>query len=58
LVAGDARVRVEPDAAVGTGVRAVSADGVVEVDNTLEGRLDRLRARVAFVALQRLEADA
>jgi len=58
LVADDARVRVEPGAAVGTGVRAVSADGAVEVDNTLEGRLDRLRARVSFAALHRLEADA
>jgi vacuolar-type H+-ATPase subunit E/Vma4 len=57
LVAGNARVRVAPDAAVGTGVRAISADGVVEVDNTLEGRLDRLRARVRFVALRRLEVD-
>jgi vacuolar-type H+-ATPase subunit E/Vma4 len=58
LVAGNARVRVEPDAAVGTGVRAVSADGVVEVDNTLEGRLGRQGARVSFAALHRLEADA
>ncbi len=58
LVAGNTRVRVEPDAAVGTGVRAVSADGVVEVDGTLEGRLDRLGPRVAFAALHRLEKDA
>jgi vacuolar-type H+-ATPase subunit E/Vma4 len=58
IVADRAGVRVEADAAVGTGVRAVSADGVIEVDNTLEGRLDRLAARVSFVALHRLEADA
>jgi vacuolar-type H+-ATPase subunit E/Vma4 len=58
LVTDKPRVQVEPDAAVGTGVRAVSADGVVEVDNTLEGRLDRLSARVSFAALHRLAADA
>lgn len=58
IVADRAGVRVEADAAVGTGIRAVSADGVIEVDNTLGGRLNRLAARVSFVALHRFEADA
>lgn len=36
------------------GVVVASADGRIRVDNTFEGRLDRLRARVQQVILERL----
>lgn len=47
---------VTADVTVGSGIRVVTTDGAVEVDNTLEGRLERLRPRLALEALARLGA--
>ncbi len=56
LVAGNGRLSVTVDAAVGSGFRIATTDGAVEVDNTLEGRLERLRPRLALAVLERLGA--
>jgi vacuolar-type H+-ATPase subunit E/Vma4 len=48
---------VEGDPAAPPGIRVVTTDGAIEVDNTLEGRLDRLRARLALDVLAQLEAS-
>jgi len=56
--AGPAAATVVPDAAVGHGVRAEAADGSLVVDATLEGRLARLRPRLAIAVLARLDVAA
>jgi vacuolar-type H+-ATPase subunit E/Vma4 len=48
-------VTVEGDAAAPPGIRVVTSDGGIEVDNTLEGRLERLRVRLALEVLAALE---
>jgi vacuolar-type H+-ATPase subunit E/Vma4 len=48
-----ASVVVDPSA--GSGFRVTSADGAVEVDDTLESRLDRLRPELARRVLAQLE---
>jgi fused signal recognition particle receptor len=48
-------ITVVADPAAGTGLRVTSGDGTVEVDNTLDARLARLRPRLALEVLQRLE---
>lgn len=50
-------VQVAVDPASGSGFRVVSADGAIEVDDTLESRLDRLRLVLARRVLGQLERD-
>lgn len=51
-------VPVKADPAGGSGFRVASADGAVEVDDTLESRLDRLRFVLARRVLAQLELEA
>lgn len=51
------RASVEVDPAAGSGFRLVTADGAVEVDDTLEARLDRLRPILARRVLTQLELE-
>lgn len=56
-VAGDAeRVRIEADDSL-TGVQVAARDDSWIVDNTLDGRLDRLWPELAIEILRRLEVD-
>jgi len=55
VVAGEKQLTVQGDPAAPPGVTVVTTDGVIEVDNTLEGRLERLRARLALEVLAGLE---
>jgi vacuolar-type H+-ATPase subunit E/Vma4 len=50
-------VRVVVDPASGSGFRVASADGAIEVDDTLESRLDRLHLVLARRVLEQLERD-
>lgn len=52
---GAASVPVRVDPASGSGFRVVSADAAIEVDDTLESRLDRLRPMLARRVLAQLE---
>jgi vacuolar-type H+-ATPase subunit E/Vma4 len=56
-VAGRKHLAVQGDPAAPPGVTVTTADGVIEVDNTLEGRLERLRPRLALEVLARLETS-
>jgi vacuolar-type H+-ATPase subunit E/Vma4 len=47
-------VTVVADAETGSGFRVVAADGALEVDDTLESRLERLRPELARRVLARL----
>lgn len=58
IVAKKDHVSVRRDAGLGVGVKVVTADGVVEVDNTLEGRVARLGPVLALEVLQRLSPPA
>ena len=49
-------VSVRGDAKSGPGVTIATTDGAIEADNTLDGRLERLRTRLALEVLARLEA--
>ena len=55
---GHKAVAVIVDAAGGSGFRVASADGAVEIDDTLESRLDRLRSILARRVLAQLELEA
>lgn len=55
---GAEAVPVNVDPATGSGFRVTSADGAVEVDDTLEGRLERLRFVLARRVLAQLELEA
>ncbi|HUK20300.1 MAG TPA: V-type ATP synthase subunit E [Gemmatimonadales bacterium] len=55
IVARRRHVTVQADPASRPGIRVRSADGVIEVDNTLEGRLGRLRPRLEVELAARLE---
>ena len=55
---GSKGVAVEVDPASGSGFRVASADGAVEVDDTLESRLDRLRFVLARRVLALLELQS
>jgi V/A-type H+/Na+-transporting ATPase subunit E len=50
-------VAVRSDATAPPGVTVVTADGAIEVDDTLDGRLERLRPRLSLEVLARLEAS-
>lgn len=54
-VAGKKQLTVRGDPAAAPGIRVVTTDGAIEVDNTLEGRLARLRGRLALEVLAMLE---
>jgi vacuolar-type H+-ATPase subunit E/Vma4 len=45
------RSRIQPDAGIAAGFRLTTGDGVLEIDATLEGRLERLRPELALEAL-------
>ena len=51
-------VSVQVDPASGSGFRVASTDGAVEVDDTLESRLERLRPMLARRILAQLELEA
>lgn len=53
-VAGREQVTVDADPAARPGIVVVTRDGAIVVDNTLEGRLERLRLRLAIAVLARL----
>jgi vacuolar-type H+-ATPase subunit E/Vma4 len=53
-----AEVTVEPSGSSGPGVRGESRDGRVVVDNTLLGRLERMRDDLAVQLARRLEPEA
>jgi vacuolar-type H+-ATPase subunit E/Vma4 len=55
LVRDRAACRVEPDRAIGAGFIVATTDGVIEVDATLAGRLERLRDHLALEILRQLE---
>ena len=55
---GDRPFTVEADPSVGNGFRLVTADGVVEAEDTLEGRYEARRGRLAREALHELVGDA
>lgn len=55
VLAGRDAVRVETDPGALTGLRAVSADGRVVVDDTLEARLRRMRAALAIEIMRAAE---
>ncbi|HTL96187.1 MAG TPA: V-type ATP synthase subunit E family protein [Gemmatimonadaceae bacterium] len=50
---GKLRIEAVPD--IAAGYRLVTTDGVLEVDATLEGALERLRPRIALAALTAFE---
>ena len=52
------RARVVVDPETGSGFRVASADGAVEVDDTLESRLDRLRPELARRVLAQLGLES
>jgi vacuolar-type H+-ATPase subunit E/Vma4 len=54
IVASQARVTVRGDPGVPPGMVVTTTDGVIEVDQTLDGRLERLRARLALELMARL----
>ena len=57
--AGDRKgVTVRGDPGALPGVTATSSDGAIVVDNTLDGRLDRLRSELAIELLARVAEDA
>jgi vacuolar-type H+-ATPase subunit E/Vma4 len=56
VVAARKDVSVRGDAASGSGVVIATADGAIEADNTLDGRIERLRPRLALEVLARLGA--
>lgn len=55
LIAGWEGITVQPDDAVGSGFTAVSGDGYVTVDVTLDARLERLRPQLSLEVLRELE---
>lgn len=55
VVARKKHLTVQGKPAARPGITIVTTDGEIEVDNTLEGRLERLRARLALDVLARLE---
>lgn len=54
VVANDATITVEEMTAPGNGIRLATADGVIEVDGTLESRLEAERRPLERAALTRL----
>jgi vacuolar-type H+-ATPase subunit E/Vma4 len=57
-VSGNGRVTVRVDHAAGSGFRLATADGSLEVDDTLETRLDAQRPRLARDVLRQLEVES
>lgn len=55
LLASHSSVSVLADAAIGAGFLLQSADGALEIDGTLEDRLDRLSSRIALDVMADLE---
>jgi len=55
ILAGSTRVSIRTDPAAAPGIRVVTEDGAIEVDNTLSGRLARLRPQLELELLRRLE---
>lgn len=54
IVAGRTDTSIQPSPDDGSGFRLATADGTIEVDDTLESRLDTVRAPLARKALQQL----
>jgi vacuolar-type H+-ATPase subunit E/Vma4 len=58
LTAGQAQMSVVADPGAGPGIRVTTQDGAIDVDNTLAGRLERERPRLALDALTALRNGA
>jgi vacuolar-type H+-ATPase subunit E/Vma4 len=56
-ISGNGRVTVRVDHTAGSGFRLATADGILEVDDTLETRLDTQRPRLARDVLRQLEVE-
>jgi vacuolar-type H+-ATPase subunit E/Vma4 len=54
LAKANGRLTISPDPTIAAGFRLVTTDGALEVDGTLEGRVERLRPRLALAALAEL----
>jgi vacuolar-type H+-ATPase subunit E/Vma4 len=54
IVVSQPRVTVRDDPGVPPGIVVATTDGVIEVDQTLDGRLERLRVRLALEVIARL----
>lgn len=54
VVKTNGRLRIHPDRRIAAGFRLITADGALEVDATLDGRLERLRPRLALETLAAL----
>ncbi len=57
-VSGNGLMTVRVDHAAGSGFRLATADGTLEVDDTLETRLDTQRPRLARDVLRQLEVES
>lgn len=57
-ISGNGRVTVHVDHGAGSGFRLATADGTIEVDDTLETRLDAQRPRLARHVLRQLEVES
>lgn len=57
LITSRTRVTVQGDAAALPGILVTTLDRVIEVDQTLDGRLGRLRAQLALEVLARLDTS-
>jgi len=58
LVKSHGGLTIHPDPELTAGFRITTTDGVLEVDGTLEGRVERLRPRLALEALAALGVGA
>jgi V/A-type H+-transporting ATPase subunit E len=58
LVKSHGGFTIHPDPELGAGFCIATTDGVLEVDGTLEGRVERLRPRLAIEALAALKVGA
>lgn len=54
LIATNGHLRIHPDGEITTGFRVITTDGSLEVDDTLEGLLERQRPGLALAALAEL----
>lgn len=51
IVKTNGRCPIQPDSQIAAGFRLTTGDGVLEIDATLEGRIERLRPELALEAL-------
>lgn len=56
LIKANGHIRIQPDEGISAGFCLTTADGALDVDASLESRLERLRPRLALDALAALSA--